>query len=1799
MKNDRNICIRYYCWNNALTDEVLIGCTPTSGSASAAANAHASGSGIGYAGPLMGLGSATAMGMAGSKVMLSGPSFTSIVDTEGKKGKIISLDASTSTKTAGDALTSSLNDLSLTTTKNEDNGVVTEHVTIGSNLNFRNAAHAFTAISGYTDKEAAAIKQHGSMAVSADGSVSLFHDALTIVHSSEGKNQEKLEAKIASKHEAIADAAAATTAKLSAAIVDEGAMCIDESGQERKFGETWVYASDVCETCTCCGSGQLRCTNKVCDPYPVSPEGHYVVEEKADDCCMTYRLVKEDCDLSLCMHKTPKCSFYETLQVYPSDDCCATYECVCDPTSCPDLGDPACPEGSVRVVVDSNHCCKVGKCVDVNANDEASASAAAQLTAGGISITTENYGKKAPNILGSLQSEAAAGAAAEVSGVQEASVALDKNGKGKSYSQTIFKAGDVTLQTGANANALGGYGMYYGSHGGMGLVEGRAGADSGITYNGGHFETVTKTSGKKNSKINVYSQGNIAAKAAAAATGSQAADVYVSGDEGGESFTKMVYVPGKVTAASDANAQLAGHFGGYGMPGSYMGRLTGKAGAQSDLLYDGGSMVFTHHDHSGKAGAVKAALKGQLDADAEADVSGTHDALIEVDGGKTGGSTITTIFHPGQLKAAARADADMAGEFGGYGGFLGGTAQFDGSARAGSDLALVGGYMQTITTTDKKSGHKVDVSTEQKQSAFAKATTKGSNSLSLQIADEASLCIDDSGVERKYGECWYQTDDVCKFCSCLDADNIECKSEVCDPYPPQVDGKIIVEEKTSDCCSSYRYVSSTCDISECQFQPIICSPFERMVTYAIDNCCSTYECVCDESKCFDCGNPACPEGSSRVVVDQDTCCGVAKCVYYDASAAANAQAVASLKDGFVSIISTTKEKQIGAIDASLSNKLDASAAAEAGGVMATSATAKATSKKSSTIVTKFIPGQVSVGSSAVSEATSNLGWIGHGEIGGWKAKSSAGADSTLQHTGPSIHITTVTEPQSKQEASLRLLSKTSADATSKASGTNEIGAEVISDDGTCIDKIGKSRCYGEQWNSHDDICTVCTCHDLDQIKCTKQECDPRPNPAPGYKVVREENGGCCPSYRVVRESCDCTICQFSAPKCKFNEVLKTYPLDKCCATYECMCNPISCPVLAVLPCPNGCSRKVIDPHSCCPVAKCVRDVSISADAATSVSANGIFGIFGETLVGKTPFSADIMSSINSEAEAKASAKTENTALVKVSSKEKGFKTTSTIVQIGGVTVDQQARGSAHALGEHGYYGFVPSHLSGKADVKANANALLHDGGFMQTIVTSGSHSGSADVNISGKQKSNAIAQTGGYAKTDLEIVTEKEMCTDENGLERYYGETWYYNGDACNLCTCANEGTPKCTSKPCDPYPTAPEGHVVVEEKADDCCYSYRIVKETCDMSTCVEYAPVCHHYEDLVTYKVDECCATYECTCNPSKCPRLENPPCPKGCIRKIMDSSVCCPIGKCVKIDLHADAQTQSDLLYDGGSMVFTHHDHSGKAGAVKAALKGQLDADAEADVSGTHDALIEVDGGKTGGSTITTIFHPGQLKAAAQADADMAGEFGGYGGFLGGKAQLDGSARAGSDLTFGGGHFEMITKTGGDGGHDIDISSKSDLALKAAAAATGSQAADVYVSGDEGGESFTKMVYVPGKVAAASDANAQLAGHFGGYGMPGDYLGSLSSKASSGGDASFTPGKLEIIHSVSDKSFGSIDLNLLSKANTEASTGVDASLDVVVEADICTDSTGRDHKYGDTWIDDDDKCKSCTCVNVDDVR
>ncbi|XP_077966609.1 von Willebrand factor-like [Styela clava] len=210
-------------------------------------------------------------------------------------------------------------------------------------------------------------------------------------------------------------------------------------------------------------------------------------------------------------------------------------------------------------------------------------------------------------------------------------------------------------------------------------------------------------------------------------------------------------------------------------------------------------------------------------------------------------------------------------------------------------------------------------------------------------------------------------------------------------------------------------------------------------------------------------------------------------------------------------------------------------------------------------------------------------------------------------------------------------------------------------------------------------------------------------------------------------------------------------------------------------------------------------------------------------------------------------------------------------------------------------------MFGKANAKASMSGIISvDGGkFSMYGDEYGRHDNDMMVKLAKVSEvyaeadsSNALKDKADYNYSNFE---SKSNCVDELGKERHYGETWYFNGDPCNLCTCISSNNVRFHSRKCSDYPSVPFGLKVVAEKSDDCCFSYRIVSSDCNLK-CSFSPPICEFYEDLLTYPIDSCCASYECACNPTKCPLLDVLDCPHGMKKVITDTHSCCPVNKCI---------------------------------------------------------------------------------------------------------------------------------------------------------------------------------------------------------------------------------------------------------------------------------------------------------------
>lgn len=207
-----------------------------------------------------------------------------------------------------------------------------------------------------------------------------------------------------------------------------------------------------------------------------------------------------------------------------------------------------------------------------------------------------------------------------------------------------------------------------------------------------------------------------------------------------------------------------------------------------------------------------------------------------------------------------------------------------------------------------------------------------------------------------------------------------------------------------------------------------------------------------------------------------------------------------------------------------------------------------------------------------------------------------------------------------------------------------------------------------------------------------------------------------------------------------------------------------------------------------------------------------------------------------------------------------------------------------------------------------------------------------------------------------------------------------------------------CTPKVCDTYPTAPDGYKVVSERSDDCCYSYRLVKDDCDVSACSIKPPVCNYFEDLQFYANtdDQCCGTYECACNPNKCLHVQNV-CPVGTSKMISDKIACCPVSKCV-FDASASAFAQSDasasLLGNSFMSIFTAEDEDDKRIQLSAVSQVSSNANANAQSASSQDLSLQTGSDNSGLSSVTTIVQ-GSLsgEAASNSGVSLASSYGLY--------------------------------------------------------------------------------------------------------------------------------------------------------------------------------------------------------------
>ena len=160
----------------------------------------------------------------------------------------------------------------------------------------------------------------------------------------------------------------------------------------------------------------------------------------------------------------------------------------------------------------------------------------------------------------------------------------------------------------------------------------------------------------------------------------------------------------------------------------------------------------------------------------------------------------------------------------------------------------------------------------------------------------------------------------------------------------------------------------------------------------------------------------------------------------------------------------------------------------------------------------------------------------------------------------------------------------------------------------------------------------------------------------------------------------------------------------------------------------------------------------------------------------------------------------------------------------------------------------------------------------------------------------------------------------------------------------------------CQEYPENKEGYKVIEEKASECCFSYRLVPSECQIEKCSIKPTTCEFYEDLISFPIDECCSTYECKCNKEKCVNVGKLSCPYGYEPKVIEDDKCCALEKCIKITIgnangfesSLGSQTNVNGIIEGNRIIFgddSDKDGEYPYGTFKATGDAKAASDAEA--------------------------------------------------------------------------------------------------------------------------------------------------------------------------------------------------------------------------------------------------------------
>ena len=1213
---------------------------------------------------------------------------------------------------------------------------------------------------------------------------------------------------------------------------------------------------------------------------------------------------------------------------------------------------------------------------------------------------------------------AAAGAIAK--GQQEADISVIGDKKGGYSQEIIYQPGKFDLGADAQAQAEGQFhGMPY-FFGGKGQFGSDASANSGLSMTG-FMQVITKDGEGSGNKVDLSTESGHAAGAVAGASGSQAADVLVGTDGGKGRYTETVFVPGKMMAGADAQAQAQGKLGGYGLFGPFGGDLHADADAQSKLNYDSGMLKVVHYGDDVLGDEIKADLKGDYVAAAGAIAKGQQEADISVIGDKKGGYSQEIIYQPGKFDLGADARAQAEGQFHGMPYFFGGKGQFGSDASANSGLSMTPGFMQVITKDGEGSGNKVDISTESDHAAGAVAGASGS-----QAAD---LLVQNDGGKGRYTETVFVPGKMMAgadaqaqaqgklggyglfgpFGGDLHADadaqsklNYDSGMLKVVHYGDDVLGDEIKADLKGD------YVAAAGAIAKGQQEADISVIGDKKGGYS-------QEIIYQPGK-FDLGADARAQAEGQFHGMPYFFGGKGQ---FGSDASANSGL--SMTPGFMQVITKDGEGSGNKVDISTESDHAAGAVAGASGSQAADVLVGTDGGKGRYTETVFVPGKMMAGADAQAQAQGKLGGYGlFGPFGG-DLHADADAQSKLNYDSGMLKVVHYGDDVLGDEIKADLKGDYVAAAGAIAKGQQEADISVIGDK-----KGGYSQEIIYQPGKFDlgadaQAQAEGQFHGMPYFFGGKGQfgSDASANSGlsmtPGFmQVITKDGEGSGNKVDISTESDHAAGAVAGASGSQAADVLVGTDGGK-----------------------GRYTETVFVPMA---------GADAQAQAQGKLGGYGLFGPFG----GDLHADADAQSKLNYDsgmlkvvhygddvlgdeikadlkgdyvAAAGAIAKGQQEADISVIGDKKGGYSQEIIYQPGKFDLGADARAQAE-----GQFHGMPYFFGGKGQFGSDASAnsgLSMTPGFMQVITKDGEGSGNkVDISTESDHAAGAVAGASGSQAADL-------LVQNDGGKGRYT-ETVFVPGKMM--------------------------AGADAQAQAQGKLGGYGLFG-----------------------------------------------------------------PFGG----DLHADADAQSKLNYDSGMLKVVHYGDDVLGDEIKADLKGDYVAAAGAIAKGQQEADISVIGDKKGGYSQEIIYQPGKFDLGADARAQAEGQFHGMPYFFGGKGQFGSDASANSGLSMTPGFMQVITKDGEGSGNKVDISTESGHAAGAVAGASGSQAADVLVGTDGGKGRYTETVFVPGKMMAGADAQAQAQGKLGGYGLFGPFGGDLHADADAQSKLNYDSGMLKVVH------------------------------------------------------------------------